>query len=230
MNSGLGREAPGFEVAWLRARPCRVPVVCAVVLATLALGACGPREDKYRAYVTPIVGKITERLKGAAGLTGGEPARVVEGASAYLTDLAGLGADLKALPPEGEKQQAIAAAAQAYLSATQRFVTAQQEFARAYGRLEAGRAKVRESLDAKVRTSKFSMDFWKETHDRLVLELDKVRTENEKVRERVVAATDGAQRAADAAGAILGKENVIGPEVLAAHRKALDGVNLLKGA
>ena len=201
-----------------------------LLLAALALAACGAKEDKYRAYVTPIVVKITERLKGAAGLTGGEPGKVAEGATAYLSDLSGLGADLKALPPEGEKQQSVAAAAQAYLSATQRFVTAQQEFARAYARLEAARVKVRESLDAKVRTSKFSMDFWKETHDRLVLELDKVRTENEKLRERVVAATASAQQAADAAGAVLGKENVIGPEVLAAHRKALDAVNLQKGA
>jgi hypothetical protein len=201
-----------------------------LVAAALALAACGEKEDKYRAYVTPIVGKITERLKSAAGLTGGEPARVVEGATALLSDLAGLGADLKALPPEGEKQRSLAAAGQAYLSATQRFVTAQQEFASAYGRLEAARVKVRESLDAKVRTSRFSMDFWKETHDRLVLDLDKVRTENEKLRERVVAATTSAQQAADAVGAVLGKENVIGPEVLASHRKALDGVNLQKGA
>lgn len=196
----------------------------------LLLAACGAKQDQYRAQVVPVVAKVTERIKAAAALTGADPATGAEGATALLTDLAGLGADLKAVPPEGEEQQALAAAAQAYLSATHRFVTAQQEFARAYGRLEAARGKVRESLDAKLRTSKFSLDFWKETHDRLLQDLDKVRTENERVRERLVAATTGAQQAADAAGAVLGKENVVGPEVLANHRKALDAVNLQKGA
>ena len=109
-------------------------------------------------------------------------------------------------------------------------MASQQEFARAYARLEAARAKVRESLEAKVRTSKFSMDFWRETHDRLVQDLDKERTENEKLRERLVAATATAQQSAEAAGAVLGKEAVIGPDVLAKHRKALDAVNLQKGA
>lgn len=208
----------------------RIAIWSTCLAAALLLAACGAKEDKYRAHVAPVAGKVTERLGAAAALTGGDPAKVVEATTAQLTDLAGLGADLKAVPPEGEKQQALAAAGQAYLSATQRFVTAQQEFARAHGRLEGARKKVRESLDAKVRTSSFGMDFWKETHDRLLQDLDKVRGENEKVRERLVAATTGAQEAAEAAGAVLGKENVVGPEVLANHRKALDGVNLEKGA
>src|SRR6185369_2347843 len=109
-------------------------------------------------------------------------------------------------------------------SATQRFVASQQEFARAYARLEAARVKVRDSLEAKVRTSKFSMDFWKETHDRLLQDLDKVRTENEKLRDRLVGDTASTQQAVEAAGAVLGKEAVIGADVLAAHRKALDAI------
>jgi len=208
----------------------RMGIVAALLVGVVALAGCGAKEDKYRAHVVPVVAKVSERLKGVAALTGSAPAQVVERTTATLTDLAGLGADLKAISPEGEKQQALFAAANAYLSATQRFITAQQEFARAYARLEAARVKVRESLEAKVRTSSFSMDFWRETHDRLVQDLDKVRTENEKLRDRLVAATATAQQSADAAGAVLGKEAVIGPDVLANHRKALDAVNLQKGA
>ena len=104
------------------------------------------------------------------------------------------------------------------------------EFARNYARLEAARVKVRESLDRKVRTSKFSMDFWKETHDRLVVNLDTVRKENETVRARLSAATGALQQSADAAGALLGREKLIAPATLDAHRKALEAVPLAKGA
>ena len=208
----------------------RIGIAATLLVALAILAGCGAKEDKYRAHVVPVVTKISERLKGAAALTGGDPAQTIERTTAILTDLAGLGADLKAIAPEGEKQQAIYAAGSAYLSATHRFVTTQQEFARAYARLEAARVKVRESLEAKVRTSKFSMDFWKETHDRLLQDLDKVRTENEKLRDRLVGDTGSAQQAADATGAVLGKEAVIGPDILAAHRKALDAIPIHKGA
>ena len=211
-------------------RDKRIGIVAALLFALGVLAGCGAKEDKYRAHVVPVVAKISERLKGAAAVTGSVPAQVVEKTTATLTDLAGLGADLKAIPPDGDKQQALCAAASAYLSATQRFVSSQQEFARADARLEAARAKVRESLEAKVRTSKFSMDFWRESHDRLTQELDTVRTENEKLRERLLAATATAQQSADAVGAVLGKEAVVGPDVLANHRKALDAVDLAKGA
>jgi len=202
----------------------------ALLVAAAALAGCGAKEEKFRAQLLPIVAKITERVKGTAALTGKDPAATVEKTTEYLTDLAGLGADLKGLYVDGDKQQALVAAGQAYLSATQRFVTAQQEFARAYARLEAARAKVRESLDAKARTTKFSLDFWKETHDRLVLELDKVRTENEKARERLSAATASVQQAAEAASGPLGREVLVAPATLDAHRKALEEVPLQKGA
>jgi hypothetical protein len=202
----------------------------ALLVAAAALAGCGAKDEKFRAQLLPIVAKITERVKGTAALTGKDPAATVEKTTEYLTDLAGLGADLKGLYVDGDKQQALVAAGQAYLSATQRFVTAQQEFARAYARLEAARVKVRESLDAKARTSKFSLDFWKETHDRLVLELDKVRTENEKARERLSAATASVQQAAEAASGPLGSEVLVTSAVLDAHRKALEEVPLQKGA
>jgi hypothetical protein len=199
-----------------------------LMIATLA--GCGPGVEKLRAQLDPVVLKITERAAAAAVLTGGQPAATIARTTELLTDLAGLGADLKSLYVEGEKQQALVAAGQAYLSATQRFITSQQEFARALTRLEAARGKVRESLEAKVRTSKFSMDFWKETHDRLVVDLDKVRKENEAARARLAAATTSLQQGADAAGALLGREKLISPATLDAHRKALDAVPLAKGA
>ena len=199
-----------------------------VMLATLA--GCGPGTEKLRAQLDPVVAKITDRAKAAAALTGQEPAATVARTTELQKDLAGLGADLKSLYVEGEKQQALVAAGQAYLSSTQRFVTSQQEFARAYARLEAARAKVRESLEAKVRTSKFSMDFWKETHDRLVVDLDKVRKDNEAARASVSAATAALQQGADTAGALLGREKLIAPAALDAHRKALEAVPLAKGA
>jgi len=202
----------------------------ALLVVAAALAGCGAKEEKFRAQLLPIVSKITERVKGTAALTGKNAAATIEKTTEYLTDLAGLGADLKGLYVDGDKQQALVTAAQAYLSATQRFVAAQQEFARAYARLEASRVKVRESLDAKARTSKFSLDFWKETHDRLVLELDKVRTENEKARERLSAATASVQQAAEAASGLLGRESLVTPAVLDAHRKALEEVPLQKGA
>lgn len=199
-----------------------------VALATLA--GCGPGTEKLRAQLDPVVAKITDRASAAAALTGGQPAATIARTTELLTDLAGLGADLKALYVEGEKQQALVAAGQGYLSATQRFVTSQQEFARALARLEAARAKLRESLEAKVRTSKFSMDFWKETHDRLVVDLDNVRKENEKARDRLAAATTSLQQGADTAGGLLGREKLIARATLDAHRKALDAVPLAKGA
>ena len=202
----------------------------AMLLIAVGAAGCGGSQDKLRGQLLPVVAKISDRIKGTAALTGGGAAQAIEQTGAYLTDLAGLGADLKALYVEGERQQSLVAAAQAYLSATQRFVAAQQEFARALARLEAARAKVKDSLDAKARTSKFSLDFWKETHDRLVLDLDKVRKDSEQARDRLAAATTSTQQAADAAAAVLGREAIVAPEVLAAHRKALDAIPLAKGA
>jgi hypothetical protein len=204
--------------------------VAAALLVAAALAACGARNDKFMAQLQPIVARITERVSGTAALTGKDPAATIAKTTEYLTDLAGLGADLKGLYVEGDKQQAMVAAGQAYLSATQRFVTSQQEFARAYMRLEAARAKVRESLDAKARFSKNSLDFWKETHDRVVLDLDKVRIENEKARAALSAATSSIQQAAEATGAVIGREALVTPAVLDAHRKALEAVPLQKGA
>lgn len=199
-------------------------------LALVALAGCGAGDEKFRAQLDPVVARITERGAAAATLTGGPPAATLERTTAIQGELAGLGADLKSLYVEGEKQQARITAGQAYLSATQRFVTSQQEFARAYARLEAARVKVRESLDAKVRTSAFSMDFWKETHERLVLDLDNVRKDNEKARDQLLAATASLQQAADAAGDLLGRDALIGPAALDTHRKALAAVPLEKGA
>lgn len=211
----------------------KIAAIAATWLATAAmgLGGCGKGEEKFRAQLDPVVAKVTERAKAAASLTGGDPAATIERTTAITTDLAGLGADLKSLYVEGDKPQALVAASQAYLSATQRFVNSQQEFARAYARLETSRTKVRESLEAKVRTSKFSMDFWKETHDRLVLDLDNVRKENEKLKERVLAATTSLEQSVGAAGAVLGPgATMVDKATLDAHRKALDAVPLAKGA
>jgi hypothetical protein len=208
----------------------KIAAVAAIWLAVAVLGGCGKGDEKFRAQVNPVVGKITERATAAASLTGGNPAATIERTTAIATDLAGLGADLKSLYVEGDKQQAVVAAGQAYLSATQRFVASQQEFARAYARLEASRTKVRESLEAKVRTSKFSMDFWKETHDRLVLDLDNVRKENEKLKERVLAATTSLEQSVTAAGPLLPGATLIDKATLDTHRKALDAVPLAKGA
>ena len=201
-----------------------------LAVAGVVLGGCGKGEETFRAQVNPVVAKVTERASAAAALTGGEPAATIERTSAIATDLAGLGADLKSLYVEGEKQQAVIAAGQAYLSATQRFVSAQQEFARAYARLEAARGKVRESLEAKVRTSKFSMDFWKETHDRLVLDLDNVRKDNEKLKERVLTATTSLEQSVAAASPVLTGAALIDKATLDTHRKALEAVPLAKGA
>jgi hypothetical protein len=207
-----------------------VRVAAALGLAAAVLAGCGKGLEKFRVQLDPVVSKVTATAKAAAALTGQPPASVAEQGKALLTDIAGLGADLKGLPADGEKEQALVAAGQAYLSATQRFTNAQLDFARAYARLEAGRVKVRESLDAKVRTSKFSMDFWKETHDRLVLELDNARKETEKAKAQLVAATSSLQQSAEAAGAVLGREKLIPVATLDAHRKALDAVDLAKGA
>ena len=202
----------------------------ALALAAALLAGCGKGDEQFRAQLDPVVAKITQRANDAAALTGQAPAAAIERTTALQGDLASLGADLKALYVEGEKQKSLVAAGQAYLSATQRFVSAQQEFARAYSRLEAARAKVRESLDAKVRTSKFSMDFWKESHDRVLAQIESVRKENEKARETVAGATTALQQAADAAGALLGRQALISQATLDAHRKALAAVPLEKGA
>ena len=201
----------------------------ALVLAAAVVG-CGKSDEKFRAQLDPVVARITERAKAAAALTGGPSAATIEATTALQTDIAGLGADLKSLYLDGEKQQSLVAAGQAYLSATQRFVAAQQEFARAYARLETARVKVRESLDAKVRTSKFSLDFWKESHDRLLVEIDNARKESEKARDKLGQATTGLQQSADAAGALLGRQALVPAATLDAHRKALAAVNLEKGA
>ena len=202
----------------------------AALAAAAVLVGCGKGEEKFRALLDPVVVKITERAKSAASLTGRAPTEVMQRSGAILTDLAGLGADLKGMPADGEKQHGLVSAGQAYLSATQRFTTAQQEFARSYARLEASRAKVRESLDAKVRTSKFSIDFWKESHDRLVLDLDHLRKEAEKSRTHLSAAAQALRQSADTAGAVLGRDNLIPAADLDAARKALEAVPLEKGA
>jgi hypothetical protein len=202
----------------------------AAMLAGVVLLGCGKGEEKFRAQLDPVVAKITGRANDAAALTGGAPAAVIEKATALQTDLAGLGADLKAIPVDGEKQQARMAAGQAYLSAVQRFIAGQQEFARSYARLEAARKKVRESLDAKLRTSKFSMDFWKESHDRLLVEIEAARKDAEKARDRLVSVTSGLQQAADVAGSHLGRPALVSPATLETHRKALAAVPLEKGA
>jgi hypothetical protein len=201
-----------------------------IVVLAAAVAGCGKGDEQFRALLDPVVARITDRATAAAGLTGQAPASVVEQARAIDTDLAGLQADVKGLPAEGEKQGGLVTAAQAYLSATKRFVAAQQEFAGACARLDGARVKVRESLDAKVRTSKFSMDFWKESHDRLVLELDNVRKEAEKAKAQLAAATASIQQSADAAGSLLGRDKLIPAATLDAHRKALDAVPLEKGA
>ena len=202
----------------------------AILMAAAVLVGCGKGDEKFRAMLDPVVARVTEKAKAAAALTGQPPATIAEHSKAILTDLAGLGADLSGLPADGDKQKGQVAAGQAYRSALQRFVTAQQQFAQAYARLETGRVKVRESLDAKVRTSKFSMDFWKETHDRLVVELDNGRKESEKAKAQLLAATTALQQSADAAGAVLGRDKLIPAAALDAHRKALDAVDLAKGA
>jgi hypothetical protein len=202
----------------------------AALVAAAMLVGCGKGDEKFRAMLDPVVARVTGKAKAAAALTGQPSATIAEQSKAILTDLAGLGADLSGLPADGEKQQGQLAAAQAYRSALQRFVTAQQQFALGYARLEAGRVKVRESLDAKVRTSKFSMDFWKETHDRLVVELDNGRKESEKAKAQLLAATASLQQSADAAGAVLGRDKLIPAAALDAHRKALEAVDLAKGA
>jgi hypothetical protein len=205
-------------------------VLAVWVLAAASLAGCGKGDEKFRAQLDPVVARVTQNATAAAALTGQPPAAAMEQAKAILTDLAGVGADLSELPAEGEKHQGLVAAGQAYRSATQRFVATQQDFARAYARLEASRAKVRESLDAKLRTSKFSMDFWKESHDRLLVDIESARQEAEKAKAQVVAATASLQQSADAAGALLGRDKLIAPAALDAHRKALDAVDLAKGA
>ena len=205
-------------------------IAAALGVAALMLAGCGGGVEKFRLLLDPVVAKVTDKAKAAAALTGQAPATTMDQSKAILADLAGLGADFKGLPAENEKQQGLVSAGQAYLSATQRFVMAQQDFARNYARLEAARVKVRESLDAKVRTSKFSMDFWKETHDRLVLELDNVRKDCEKAKTQLLAATSSLAQSAEAAGAVLGRDKLIPAAALDAHRKALDAVDLAKGA
>jgi hypothetical protein len=212
----------------------KVGLLAVAGVALIALAGIGwyvgqsGKQEKFRAQVVPIVSKVSERLRAAAQLVAAEPAQGIETCAVLLTDLAGLGADLKSLYVEGEKQRALVAAGQSYLAATQAFVQGQQEFARARGRLNAARAKVKESLDAKVRTSKFSMDFWKESHDRLVVEAEKVRKETAQIRDKLVSTATATQQAADAAGATLGRDAVVAPTVLGDHRKALDAIALAK--
>ena len=198
-------------------------VLCSVAVA---IAGCGKGEEKFRAQLDPVVARISERMAAVAGLAAAAPAQVLERAGTLSTDLASLGADLKGLYVDGDKQRGLVAAGQAYLSAAQRLVQAQQEFARARAKLAAANAKVKESLDAKVRTSKFSMDFWKESHDRFVSEADKVRKETVAVRDKLATALSGAQQAVDAAGAVLGSAAVLKPGVIADQRKALEAIAL----
>ena len=89
---------------------------------------------------------------------------------------------------------------------------------------------MRESLDAKLRASKFSMDFWKESHDRLLVEIEAARKESEKARDQLTSATTGLQQAADATASHLGRPSLVSPATLDAHRKALAAISLEKGA
>ena len=195
--------------------------------AAAALCGCGDDKDlKFRAQVLPVVAKVTERVKGTAAATAAPVPQVLDQADAYLTDLAGLAADFRAFEPQNETQKTYVSAGQAYLGATQRFVTAQQEFARARGRLEVARVKVKESLDAKQRASQFTMDFWRETHERVVAEQEKVRKEAVQAREKLTVATVTMKQSAEASAAVLGPESVIAADALEPHRSALESISL----
>jgi hypothetical protein len=87
----------------------------AVGLSVAVLGGCGKGDEKFRAQLDPVVARITQKASDAAALTGGASAETLERTTALLTDLAGLGADLKSLYVDGEKQQGFVNAGQAYL-------------------------------------------------------------------------------------------------------------------
>jgi hypothetical protein len=197
-----------------------------VAVAMLA-AACGEDNDaKFRATVLPVVAKVSEKVKGAAAVTAAPVSQALDQTDAYLTDLAGLNADLRALEPQTEKQKSFVSAGQAYLGATQRFLAAQQGFARARGKLEVARVKVRESLDARQRASQFTMDFWRETHERVVAEQEKLRKDAVQARERLAVATTSMKQSAEASATILGPEALIAPDALEAHRTVLEAIAL----
>lgn len=205
----------------------RALVGCLLAAAAAAAFGCGDDKDaKFRAQVLAVVAKVSERVKGTAALTGSPVAQVLDETDAVLTDLAGLNADLRALEPQTEKQKSFVSAGQAYLGATQRFVAAQQEFAKARGRLDAARAKVKDSLDARQRASQFTMEFWRESHERVLAEQEKVRKEALQARDRLAVATASMKQSAEASGTVLGSEAVVGPDALEAHRSALEGIPL----
>ena len=187
------------------------------------------RQEKFRAQVQPVVKKISEKIQATAELTGGASTRdSLERSQAHLTDLAGLGADLKSFYTDGARQEDFIAAAQTYLAAAQGFIRSQQEFTRSLSRLEAARAKVKESLDAKVRTSQFSMDFWKESHGRVTLALEAARKEATQARDRLIAVTDATQAASELAAPVVGRGVVAPAKVFADHTKVLEGLPLAK--
>jgi hypothetical protein len=191
------------------------------------LFGCGQDKDaKFRLQVLPVVAKVSERVKGIAATTAAPVTRALEQADAELADLAGLDADLKALEPQNEKQKSYVSAASAYLGSTQRFAQAQQEFARARGKLDASRAKVKESLDGRQRASQFTMEFWRETHDRLVSEQEKVRKDAIAARDQLAVATASMKQSAEASATVLGNDTVVGGDVLDAHRAVLDAIPL----
>jgi hypothetical protein len=197
------------------------------LLGALAAFGCGDDKDaKFRAQVLPVVAKVTERVKVIAAVTAAPVPQALDLTDTYLTDLAGLSADLKALEPQNEKQKSYVSAGLAYLGATHRFILAQEEFAKARGRLDVARAKVKESLDGRQRASQFTMDFWKETHERLLGELEKVRKDATHAREKLAVSTTTLKQSAEASSSVLGGDVIVGGDVLEAHRTALEAIPL----
>jgi hypothetical protein len=205
--------------------PGRAFAAC-LAAAFIAGGCGGDRDLEFRAQVLPVVAKVTERVKAIAAVTSAPVAQALEQAEASLTDLAGLNADLRAFEPQNDNQKSFVSAGQAYLAATQRFAAAQQELARSRGRLDAARAKVKESLDARQRASQFTLDFWRETHERVVAEQEKVRKEAMLARDKLAVATASMRQSAEAAAAVLGAQAVIAPDALEAHRTAMEAIPL----
>jgi hypothetical protein len=197
-----------------------------LMAAVVAFGCGQDKDAKFRLQVLPVAAKVSERVKAIAGMTAAPVAQALDRADAELTELAGLDADLKALEPQNEKQKSYVSAASAYLGSTQRFAQAQQEFARARGKLDAARAKVKESLDGRQRASQFTMDFWRETHDRLVSEQEKVRKDAIAARDQLAVATSSMKQSAEASATVLGNEAITGADALDAHRAVLDAIPL----
>ena len=197
-----------------------------LLAAAVAFGCGDDKDARFRLQVLPLVAKVSERVKAIAATTAAPVSQALDQADTELTELSGLNADLKALEPQNEKQKSFVSAAYAYLGATQRFVQAHQEFARARGKLDAARVKVKDSLDARQRASQFTMEFWRETHDRLVLELEKVRKEAISARDKLAVATASMKQSAEASATVLGNDALVSGDVLDAHRAVLDAIPL----